>query len=98
MTKVDERNRYVGLDLTNGSVTEAIIEAIEQDNENVKITRFPGYVKVEAIDKLIINQASVEECLGDDWQTEDLQLVVTSYYGFMGEWDDDRIVVQWDNV
>ena len=98
MTQVDERNRYVGLDLTNGDATEAIIEAIEQDNENVKITRFPGYAKVEAINKLVINQASVEECLGDSWETEDLQLAVTSYYGFMGEWDDDCIILQWENV
>lgn len=98
MSTIEQRNRFVGLDLTNGIETEAIIEAIQQDNGDLKITRFPGYVKVEALNKLVINRATVEECLGDDWNTEDLQLVVTSYYGFMGEWDDDRIIVQWDNL
>ncbi len=98
MTQVNERNRYVGLDLTNCPESEAILEAIEQDNENVKITRFPGYVKVEAINRLVINKESVEEFLGDDWETEDLQLAVTSYYGFMADWDDEHIVLQWDNV
>jgi phenol hydroxylase P2 protein len=92
------RYRYVGFDLTNSPETEAIIQAVEQDNENVKITRFPGYVKVESLNRLVINKASVEEFLGDVWNTEDLQLAVTSYYGFMADWDDDHIVLQWDNV
>lgn len=98
MEQVEKRNRYVGLDLTNCPESEAIIEAVEQDNENVKITRFPGYAKVESLNKLVINKTSVEECLGDSWETEDLQLAVTSYYGFMADWDDDHIVLQWDNV
>lgn len=98
MTKTDGRNRYVGLDLSNSDTTEAIIEAIEQDNEDVKVTHFPGYIKVESLNKLVINQASVEEMLGEKWETEDLQLVVTSYYGFMGDWDEDHIIIQWDNV
>ena len=98
MAMTEERNRYVGLDLTNGHVTEAVIEAIEQDNPSVKITRFPGYSKIESIEKLIINREAVEEALGEEWNTEDLQLLVTSYYGFIGEWDDDQIVIQWDNV
>jgi phenol/toluene 2-monooxygenase (NADH) P2/A2 len=98
MTKIDEKARYVGLDLSNSDTTEAIIEAIEQDNENVKITRFPGYIKAEAINKLVINKDTVEEMLGEKWETEDLQLVVTSYYGFMGEWDDEQIIIQWENV
>ncbi len=98
MTKIDEKNRYVGLDLTAGDVTEVIIDAVQQDNENVRVTRFPGYIKLEAINKLVINKDSVEEILGENWETEDLQAVVTSYYGFMGEWDDDHIVIQWENV
>lgn len=98
MTVAGERNRYVGVDLTNGHVTDAVIESVEQDNPSAKITRFPGYAKVEAIEKLVINRETVEEALGEEWNTEDLQLIVTSYYGFIGEWDDDQIIIQWENV
>lgn len=98
MTVTQERNRYVGIDLTNSDTTEAVVEAIEQDNEQVKITRFPGYVKVEAVDQLMINRETVAECLGENWETEGLQLIVTSYYGFIGEWDDDQIIIRWENV
>ena len=98
MAVAEERARYVGLDLTNGHVTDAVVESIETDNPNVRITQFPGYAKIEAIEKLVINRATVEEALGEEWNTEDIQLIVTSYYGFISEWDDDQIIIQWDNV
>lgn len=98
MAIIDQRNRSVGLDLSYCDVTEAIIKAIEQDNENVVITRLPGYIRIESLNKLMIYRETVEECLGNDWKTEDLQLVATSYYGFMGDWDKDQIIIQWENV
>jgi phenol/toluene 2-monooxygenase (NADH) P2/A2 len=98
MAIIDERNRYVALDLNNGEVTEAIIEAIELDNENVVITRLPEKIKVEVLNKLVINRETVEDCLDGNWQTKDLQIVVRSYYGFLGDWDEDHIILQWDSV
>lgn len=98
MAIIDERNRYVALDLNNGEVTEAIIEAIELDNENVVVTRLPEKIKVEVLNKLVINRETVEDCLDGNWQTKDLQIVVQSYYGFLGDWDEDHIILQWDSV
>jgi phenol hydroxylase P2 protein len=98
MAIIDERNRYVALDLNNGEVTEAIIEAIELDNENVVVTRLPEKIKVEVLNKLVINRETVEDCLDGNWQTKDLQIVVQSYYGFLGDWDEDYIILQWDSV
>lgn len=98
MAIIDERNRYVALDLNNGEMTEAIIEAIELDNENVVVTRLPEKIKVEVLNKLVINRETVEDCLDGNWQTKDLQIVVQSYYGFLGDWDEDHIILQWDSV
>ncbi|MDP4103649.1 MAG: MmoB/DmpM family protein [Bacillota bacterium] len=98
MAIIDDRNRYVALDLNCGEVTEAIIEAIELDNENVVVTRLPERIKVEVLNKLVINRETVEDCLDENWQTKDLQLIVQSYFGFLGDWDDNHIVLQWDSV
>ncbi|MCQ6279489.1 MmoB/DmpM family protein [Bacillus sp. EB600] len=98
MAIIDQRNRSVGLDFSYCDATEAIIKAIKHDNENVVVTRLPGYIKVKSLNKLMIYRETVEEYLGNVWQTDKLQLVATSYYGFMGDWDKDKIVIQWDNV
>lgn len=98
MQTTDVHNKYVGLDLTAGDVTEAVVAAIQKDNPNVKVSRYPAWVKVESYEKLLILRESVEEFLGMPWNPRDLELIVTSYYGFMTEWDDDKILLQWDNV
>jgi phenol hydroxylase P2 protein len=98
MAIIDERNRKVALDLSYGDVTEAIIAAIELENENVVVTRLPDQIKIEALNKLVINRETVEDCLDENWQTKDLQFIVKSYYGFLGDWDEDHIILLWDNV
>jgi phenol hydroxylase P2 protein len=95
---IDEKNRYVALDLKYSHITDAIIEAIKLDNENVAVTRFPDKIKVEAPNRMVINRETVEDCLDEVWLTKDLRLVVKSYYGFMGDWDEDHIILLWDSV
>ena len=92
------QNKYVGLDLIAGDTTEAVLQAVEQDNPTVKISRYPAWVKIESLERLVINRESVEKYLGMSWNPRELELIVTSYYGFMTEWDDDQILLQWDNV
>jgi phenol hydroxylase P2 protein len=47
---------------------------------------------------MVINRETVEDCLDENWQTKDLQFIVKSYYGFLGDWDEDHIILLWDNV
>jgi phenol hydroxylase P2 protein len=98
MAIVDERNRYVALDLHYSVVSEAIIEAIKLDNQQVMVTRLPENIKVESLNKLVINRDTVEDCLDEEWHTNDLRQVAKSYYGFMGEWDENHIILLWDNI
>lgn len=98
MAIIDEKNRCVALNMSYGDVTEAIIEAIKLDNEQVVVTRLPENIKVEVINKLVINRETVEDCLDGKWQTKDLRLVAKSYYGFFADWDEDHILLLWDNV
>ena len=38
MAIINQRNRYIRIDLSYCDVTEAIIKAIRQDNENIVVT------------------------------------------------------------
>jgi phenol/toluene 2-monooxygenase (NADH) P2/A2 len=97
MTKPRERKiRDVGLDLQDTDATRAIIEAIEKDNPNAEIRRMPGMVKVTSPGHLTIRRLTVEEVLGQEWDTQELQLVMISLSGNVEEWDEDEILIKWD--
>lgn len=90
---------YVGFDLdkNGGSAVEAIIEAIRQDNEGTVVDDFGVYYKVKAPARLIIKRESVEEFLGQDWEMDQMHIHMASYFGFLEEWDEDQIILQWNS-
>jgi len=97
MTQTRERRiRNVALDLQDTDATRSIIEAIEKDNPNVEVRRMPGMVKVISPGHLAIRRTTVEEILGQPWDTQDLQMVIISLSGNVHEWDEDEIVIKWD--
>jgi phenol hydroxylase P2 protein len=90
--------RTVGLDLQESSEdTRRVVEAIEQDNDDVVVTQIPGLVKIQAPGQLVIRRETVESLLGRPWETHEFQLAIVSYYGHIAEWDDDEIVIKWDH-
>lgn len=98
MTQARERKiRNVGLDLQDTDATRAIIEAIEKDNPSAEIRRMPGMVKVTSPGFLTIRRLTVEEILGYEWDTQELQLVIISLSGNVDEWDEDEILIKWDH-
>ena len=97
MTKPRERKiRMVALDLQDTENTRPIVDAIEKDNPNVEIMRMPGMVKVTSPGHLTIRRTTVEEVLGREWDTQELQLVMISLSGNVEEWDEDEILIKWD--
>jgi len=90
---------YVGMDLdtSGGDVVQAIIEAIERDNEGVVVEDYHVYKKVKAPHQLILKRETVEECLGRDWDMDGVHLFMASYFGFIHDWDEDQLIIQWDN-
>ena len=62
---MSEKRAYVGMDLDTsmGSITNALIAAIEEDNEGVIVEDFSVYKKVKVPGKLVVNRETVEEHL-----------------------------------
>jgi phenol hydroxylase P2 protein len=87
--------RQVGVDLQENEESRALVEAIEADNPDLTIRHMPGMIRLTAPGRLVINQASVEQRLGREWETHEFQLAIISYFGEFAEWEDDRIVIAW---
>ncbi|MGA8943893.1 MAG: MmoB/DmpM family protein [Thermoactinomyces sp.] len=90
---------YVGMDLdtSGGDVVEAIIEAVKKDNEGVVVEDFTVFKKVKAPGKLLLRRETVEECLGREWEMDSLQLFMSSYFGFIRNWDEEQMIIHWEN-
>jgi phenol hydroxylase P2 protein len=91
------KTRQVGVDLQDSEDTRALVEAIEEDNPEVHLTRLPGLVKLQSPGELVIQRETVEERLGREWETHEFQMNIVSYSGNIAEWDDDRIVIKWEH-
>ena len=90
--------RPVGVDLQYSTDdARALVEAIEKDNPNAKVTFMPGLVKVTTPGALEINRSTVQDLIGREWETHEFQLHIVSYFGHISEWDEDRIVIKWDH-
>lgn len=90
---------YVGMDLdtSGGEIVRAIIEAIQTDNEGVIVEDYVVHKKVKAPGQLVLRRETVEECLGDDWSMDGVHLYMSSYFGFIEDWDEDRLIISWEN-
>ena len=97
MTTSETPVRMVGVDLQENDDSRAIVDALEEDNADIVISRMPGLVRVQCPQRLVINQATVERHLGRPWETHEFQLSIVSYFGHIDEWDDDQVVVAWDH-
>ncbi|MCL6625362.1 MmoB/DmpM family protein [Alicyclobacillus shizuokensis] len=91
------QQQYVGVDLdkNGGAVTDAVVEAIQQDNPGVELVDFNIYVKVKAPQRMIIRRQLVEDILGRNWDLQELHMVMASYFGFIEEWDEEKLVIRW---
>lgn len=93
-----DQGQYVGMDLdkNGGPVVDAIVEAIQADNPGVELVDFNIYVKVKSPLKLLLRREKVEEALGRDWSMDELHVFMSSYFGFIEEWDEDHLVIRWN--
>ncbi|HEX3610511.1 MAG TPA: MmoB/DmpM family protein [Sporichthyaceae bacterium] len=86
----------VGIELMPGDEAEAIALAAQEASDTVVIDRNAAVVIVSAPGRLEIDPAVVREHLGrDDWAGLDIQVIMASYFGFIKQLDDERIVLEW---
>ncbi len=86
----------VFLILQDNEDARPIVEAIEQDNEDVSVDYQPAMIRIESPGKLVVNRATVEELKGCDWDPQELHLVLVSLAGNVDE-DDDHFTLHWNN-
>ena len=91
-----KRERFVSVDLQKTEEGYNVLRAILKDNPDAKVDEFPGYYKVKHSNKLTIMRETVESFMGRPWDTQEFNLVIISYSGNFAEWDDEKIVIQWD--
>jgi phenol/toluene 2-monooxygenase (NADH) P2/A2 len=88
--------RLVGMELLPGDEAEAVVEAAEETQDDVVVERNAAVVIVSAPNRLEISPALVREHLGrDDWAGPDIQVIMSSYFGFITQLDDERIILEW---
>jgi phenol hydroxylase P2 protein len=94
------KEAYVGMDLdtSGGSIVSAIIAAIEEDNEGAVVEDYMVYKKVKVPQRLVLKRETVEEHLGADFDMDQLHIYMSSCFGFITDWDEEQIVVEWDEA
>ena len=85
----------VGVDMKDDLAGEAIAAAIAEVNPNCEIMRLPGVLKIKSPQRMVIDREIVEKHLRNEWDTQDFNLSIISYFGDILDWDDDKIVISW---
>lgn len=75
--------------------TRSIVEAIEADNAEAIVVRYPAMVKIEVPGRLVIRRATIEELVGRAYDLRELQLNLISLSGNIEE-SDDEFVLHWN--
>lgn len=97
MSETQQTGRVVGVDIQESEQNRAVVEAIEADNPDCTVQHMPGLVRITSPTRLVVNQATVEERLGREWETHEFQMAIVTYFGHIQEWDDDEIVIAWNH-
>ena len=88
--------QLVGVELLPGAEAEAVALAAEEATEGVTVERNAAVVIVSAPNRMVIEPEAVRAHLGrDDWAGPDIQVIMASYFGFITQLDDERIVLEW---
>jgi phenol/toluene 2-monooxygenase (NADH) P2/A2 len=96
---METKQAYVGMDLdtTGGEAVQAIIDAIKQDNKDAIVEDYMVYKKVKVPKQLVLYRQTVEDILGSDWEMDRIHIYMSSYFGFIKEWDEDQLIIHWEN-
>jgi MmoB/DmpM family len=96
MSASTETLPLVGIELLPGDEAEAVALAAQEAQDTVVVDRNAAVVIVSAPGRLEIEPAAVRAHLGrDDWAGPDIQVIMASYFGFISQLDDERIVLEW---
>jgi phenol hydroxylase P2 protein len=87
-------SRNVSITLQNTGDARPIVDAIRADNPGAELSDFPSMIKIDCPGRLVINQQSVSDRIGREWDVQELQLSLISLSGNIDE-DDDHFSLSW---
>ena len=93
-TKVERS--IVGIELMKGEECDAIVSAVLDDVPDASVVDVPGMVQLDVPDRMVLRASAVAGYLGRDWDTRDLNQVVSAYRGYFTRWDREQVVLSWD--
>jgi hypothetical protein len=94
--KTGVERSVVGIEMMAGEECDAIVAAVTEHVPNASVVTMPGLVMLDVPDRMVIHASLVSEHLGRDWDTRDLNQVVSAYRGYFTRWDHDQVVLSWD--
>ena len=85
MTEGATQQRFVGPVMKAGEIGEAVIEAIQEDNQGrkIEIEEHASYYRVKVEDECLISMATVSDVLGRDVLVSDIEQNMPSFEGFI---------------
>lgn len=85
----------VYLALQDNDTSRYIVQAVEADNPDVTVIYQPAMIRMECENRLVVNRATVEEKLGQEWDVQELHLNLVTLGGNVDE-DDDSMTLSWN--
>lgn len=86
----------VSITLHNNDEARGLIAAIQKDNPNSVSHIYPGMVKIDCPDRIVIFRESVELEIGRSWTVNEIHLSLISLAGNVDE-DDDYFAIHWNH-
>lgn len=93
-TATHGKQSTVFLALQTNDETRPIIEAIEIDNPDAVVNRFPAMVKIDAPGRLVLRRETVENITGMDFDLQSFHVNLVSLSGNVDE-TEDELILEW---
>lgn len=86
----------VGIEMMAGEECDAVVAAVREKVPDASVVTMPGMIQLDVPDRMVIHATAVTDYLGRDWDTRDLNQIVSAYRGYWTRWDQDQVVLSWD--
>ena len=95
MSAVIKKKDRVFVAFQTNDDTRSIVEAIEADNAEAIVSRYPAMVKIEVPGRLVIRRETIEDLIGRAYDLRELHINLISISGNIEE-SDDELVLHWN--
>jgi hypothetical protein len=95
-TRTQVQRSVVGIEMMAGEECDAIVAAVRETVPTASVVQMPGMIQLDVPDRMVIHATAVSDYLGREWDTRDLNQVVSAYRGYWTRWDQEQVVLSWD--